>query len=97
MLHQHQKTSYFEIKQRPLAALLIHFSLPLSFVGMPNSIQSAFLQNPSPFRLILGLSALVSSLLLLSLQSALSLATLLWHMQCVHAALVIVEPKVCLM
>lgn len=85
------------MKQRPLAALLIHFSPPLSFVGMPNSVQSAFLQNSSPFSLSRRLSLLVSSLLLLSLQTALSLAALLWHMRCVHTALVIVEPKVCLM
>lgn len=36
---------------------------------------------------------LVSSLLLLSPQTALSLATLLWTTQCVHAALIIVEPQ----
>lgn len=38
---------YFQIKQRPLAALLIHFSPLLSFVGMPDSVQSAVFRIPT--------------------------------------------------
>lgn len=81
-----------EIKQRPLAALLIHFSPPLSFVGMPDSAQSAVFKIPAhldPF----WASVVVSGLLLLSLQKAPSLAALLRTMRCVHATLIIVEPR----
>lgn len=84
---------YSGIKQRPLAAL-IHFSPPLSFAGMPDSVQSC-LQNSRPFRASRRLSVPVSSLVLLSLQMALSSATLLWHMRRVHGALVIAELKAC--
>lgn len=73
---------YSELKQRPLAALLIHFSPPFSF----------FFECPT-------LSKVPSSKLqpIWTHSEALCVASLLWHMQCVHAALVIVEPKVCLM
>ena len=88
---------YSEIEQRPLAALLIHVSPPLSFVGMPNSVQSAVFKNSSSFRPTRRWSVLVSSLLLLSLRTAVSPATLLWRMRSVHAALVTVVAKVCWM
>ena len=51
---------YSEIKQRPLAALLIHFSPRLSFVGMPDSVQSAVFKIPAhldPFGASMCLSA----------------------------------------
>lgn len=88
---------YSEIKQRPLAALLIHFFTLLSFVGMPDSVQSAVFKILAIFRPILRLSVLVSTLLLLSLQTALSPATRDWHMQHVHAPMANVKATVCLM
>lgn len=57
---------YSEVKQRPLDALLIHVSPPLSVVGMPRSIQRAFLQNSSLLGQILGVSVLVNALLSLN-------------------------------
>lgn len=58
---------YSGIKQRPLAALLIHFSALLSGDGMLHSLQSAVFKIPTIFRPILRLSPLVNTSLLPSL------------------------------
>lgn len=55
---------YSGIKQRPLAALLIHFSALLSGGGMLRSLQRAVFKIPTIFRPILRLSLLVNTSLL---------------------------------
>lgn len=84
---------YSEIKQRPLAALLIHFSPPLSFVGMPGSVQSAVFKIPAHLDSIWGSLCLSAVYCCCPFRRPWASATLLWHMRCVHAALVIVEPQ----
>lgn len=66
---------YSGIKQRPLAALLIHFSALLSRDGMLHALQSAVLKIPTIFGPILRLCLLVSASLLPSLYKALGPAS----------------------
>lgn len=80
-------------KTKAFGCLLIHLSPPLSFAEMLISVQEASLQNSNPISCILRLCMVVSALLLLSLQMVLSFVTLLWHIQSIHVALAIVEPK----
>lgn len=79
---------YSGIKQRPLAALLLHFSALLSGNGMLHSLQSAVLKIPTNSE-TLCLSAL-HCCHLFRRPSVLHLV----HVQHVHAAMVIAMPKV---
>lgn len=80
-------------RQRPLAALLIHFSPPLSFVGMPNSVQSAVFKIPAHLDPFGGAVCLSAVYCCCPFRRPWAGATLLWHMRCAHAALVIVETQ----